>query len=155
MTGRRPLRFLLFVFEIPRLSLVLAAVAGSEGGAAASRAASFAAPHALFVLLAFFSWFDQDRYDSYRPLYVAGKLISAAALAVWVFMTVPAAFGTAGLNDLRDLLSTIAVAAVAAYDIITSVAVGFSVIGHRRKADAVQDLPELVVDELPDDVGGS
>jgi hypothetical protein len=52
-----------------------------------SRAASFAAPHARFVLLAFFSWFDQDRYDTYRPLYVAGKLISAAALAVWVFMT--------------------------------------------------------------------
>ena len=155
MTGRRPLRFLLFLLELPRLALILVAVAGSGAGAGSSRSAAIAAPHALFILMTLFSWFDPEEYDVYRPLYAAGKLVSAFALSFWLFRTVPERVGSAGLNDLRELISTIIFTAVAAYDIITGVVVGLSVIRPRRVEEEVRDLPPLVVDELPDDVGGS
>lgn len=155
MTGRRPLRFVLFALELPRLALILVAVAGSDSGAAASRAAAFAAPQSLFILLALFSWYDSDAYGAYRPLYAAGKLVSGFALSVWLLRSVSATIGAAGLNDVRDLISTIIVAAVAAYDIITGAVVGISTIRPRRYDEEVRDLPALVVDELPDDVGGS
>jgi len=155
MTGRRPLRFVLFLLEIPRLALILVAAAGSDPGAAASRSAAIAAPQALFVLMALFSWFDPEKYDAYRPLYAAGKLVSAFALSAWLFRTAPAAAGAAGLADFRELISTILVAAVALYDIITGVVAGVSAVRPRRVEEEIRDLPPLVVDELPDDAGGS
>jgi hypothetical protein len=155
MNGRRPSRFVLFALEIPRLFLVLVAVSGAGGGIPASRAAALASPHALFVLLALFSWFDPDKYDAYRPLFSVGKLISAVALGVWLGGAVPGAMNTARLNDARELFSLVAVVAVAAYDTVSGIVVGISALRSRAAEEKVQDLPALVVDELPDDVGGS
>jgi len=151
MTGRRALRFALFFLELPRLALVLAAASGAGGPSGAA----LAAPHALFVLLALFSWYDPDRYEAFRPLYAAGKLVSAVAVAAWLARALPAAASTLGVADSRSLAALAAGGALALYDAATGAVVGIAAMRFRAEASALSDLPELVVDELPDDSGGS
>ena len=43
----------------------------------------FAAPSALFPLMALFLWLDADRYRAYLPLFAAGKCIVIFTLLGW------------------------------------------------------------------------
>lgn len=45
--------------------------------------AALAAPTALFPLMALFIWLDIDRYNSFLPLYMAGKCIGIFAFLGW------------------------------------------------------------------------
>jgi hypothetical protein len=45
------------------------------------------APGALFPLMAFFIWFDTDRYKAYLPLFSAGKCICIFLLIGWLIST--------------------------------------------------------------------
>ena len=43
----------------------------------------YAAPGALFPLMALFIWLDTDRYRAYLPLFAAGKCIVVVSLLGW------------------------------------------------------------------------
>jgi hypothetical protein len=47
----------------------------------------YAAPCALFPLMALFVWLDVCRYRNYLPLFLAGKCVSIAALLVWFIVS--------------------------------------------------------------------
>jgi len=131
------------------------AVSGLGGSSRPSFAAAFAAPQSLFILLAMFSWLDPDPYDAYRPLFAAGKLISAVCLGVWMLVAIPSLVGTASLNEVRFFIALSAVAAVAVYDLLSGLLVALSLLYNRSPVEAAEDLPTLVVDEVADEVGGS
>ena len=44
----------------------------------------YAAPAALFPLMAFFILQDDSRYRNYLPLFMAGKFLSICTLTVWL-----------------------------------------------------------------------
>lgn len=143
------------MFEAARLALVLVAVSGLGGSSGPSCSTAFAAPQSLFLLLALFSWVDPDRYDAYRPLFAAGKFISAAALGLWLITSFPSLVRTLSINDLRFLTALAGAAVVAAYDLLSGALTAFSVFRTPAATDAAEDLPALVVDEVADEVGGS
>ena len=159
MTGRRPLRFILFAFEIPRIALVYVAVSGFPGSSGSSYAAAFATPQSLFLMMALFAWFDSDRYDAYRPLFAVGKLISAVTLGVWSIGSVQGLVGTASINELHSIIALAAAAAISVYDLLSGLLVSISVIRTRVSVESAGELPALVVDEVgdlvDDEAGGS
>ncbi len=151
MASRRPHRFVVFALEALRLALVLTAASVSDSGTAAA----FAAPNALFVLIALFVWLDPDRYDPFRALYAAGKLISAAALGMWLLRAFPDSVGMGLVADSDRLVAFASVAPVALYDLVGGFLSGLSFLRSKPETVPAETLPELVVDELPDDAGGS
>jgi hypothetical protein len=77
----RSLRAALFLYEGVRL-VVLAGVFSvwdPGGGRGAFPWLVFAAPNALFPLMALFIWRRFSRYGAYLPLYIAGKCVGLAA----------------------------------------------------------------------------
>jgi len=73
----------LFAYECFRI-LILALILilqGNEPGL--STRMIFAAPSALYPLMALFIWLDIDRYKVYLPLYIAGKCIGIFLFTLW------------------------------------------------------------------------
>jgi len=46
----------------------------------------YCAPAVLFPIMGFFLWLDKESYRPYLYLYSAGKIISLAALAAWLYI---------------------------------------------------------------------
>ncbi len=127
MGSRRSLRFLLFVFDALRLAAVVSVLSalrglfsGPVGGSFGVPAVAFAAPQALFPLMALFSWLDPVRYAPYPPLYAAGKAVSAAALAAWLIGSAEDAFLALGLGNTGVLLLAAVAALVLLYDLVSA-----------------------------------
>jgi hypothetical protein len=88
-----PLRMLLFVYEFFRLMVLLAvfAVLGPlyeiSGGGEFSNPlfpyVMYVVPNALFPLMTYFVWIRLFLYQSYIPLYIAGKTIALVAVIGW------------------------------------------------------------------------
>jgi hypothetical protein len=86
----RPIRAILFVYELFRLlilTVLLAVFSVSEGAVAGGifPYLVYAAPNALFPLMALFMWLRPGEYRHYLRLYMAGKVIAAAAFCGWGF----------------------------------------------------------------------
>jgi hypothetical protein len=82
----RPLRLALFFYECIRLFLILglwSLFLPLEGGAKSLPCLMYAAPNALFPLIALFMWRDLPVYRVYLGLYTAGKIIILAAFYAW------------------------------------------------------------------------
>ncbi|MDR1948296.1 MAG: hypothetical protein LBQ38_02785 [Spirochaetaceae bacterium] len=93
----RPLRLTLFIYDCIRLLLligfwvILLPFLGSEA-AEAGRAFPilvYAAPNALFPLMALFLWLRFPDHEAYLSLYAAGKVIAVAAGLGWLFLAMP------------------------------------------------------------------
>lgn len=88
---------MLFVCELFRLILLLSvlAVLGpsygiSGGGGLINRLfpyVVYVVPNALFPLMTYFLWIRLSLYQSYVPLYIAGKTIALVALMGWVIFS--------------------------------------------------------------------
>ena len=82
----RPLRLVLFFYECIRLFAVLGLLSfffPLEDGAKSFPCLMYAAPNALFLLIALFMWRDLPVYRVYLGLYTAGKIIILAAFYAW------------------------------------------------------------------------
>jgi hypothetical protein len=82
----RPLRVVLFVYELVRLFL-LTALASMLSPPLSFPWPVYAVPNALFPLMALFLLIHLPVYKVYLPLYLAGKLISLSALLGWFFFS--------------------------------------------------------------------
>lgn len=152
MTVRRPLLLVLFVLELPRLALILAALGGSSESAAA-----FAAPQALFALAAFFAWYEPDRYWPFVPLYAAGKAVSAVALGSWVFGAAPELLTAMNAAEPERLLGLAAAAYSCLFDAVSAALSTAAALSAAKKADRERrdSLPPLVIDDIPEETGGA
>ena len=78
----RLLKPALFIYECLRVIIIAAFMIYSPGGMAFPWLV-FAAPCALFPLMALFIWLDVCRYRVYLPLLSAGKIIGISSLLGW------------------------------------------------------------------------
>jgi hypothetical protein len=97
----RALRGILFFYELFRLLVLVVLFAVFSPLADAVKGAFFpylvyVAPNALFPLMALFIWLRQKDYRNYLPLYMAGKIITAAAFYGWGI----SALKSSGLENL-------------------------------------------------------
>ena len=77
----------LFIYECIRILILAIFVFFQPSDPAGFPRLIFAAPGALFPLMALFIWMDVSRYRTYLPLYMAGKCISLFSLVVWAFIS--------------------------------------------------------------------
>jgi hypothetical protein len=107
----RPLRAVLFFYELARLVLVVGAAAGfmaAEGNEPDKffPYLVYAVPNALFPLMALFLWFRLEAYQPYLPLYMAGKTIVVVSAVVWLvfsFRVIPELLYSGGIQTLMSL----------------------------------------------------
>ncbi|MDR0539903.1 MAG: hypothetical protein LBG74_05300 [Spirochaetaceae bacterium] len=98
--------FFLFVFECIRLGVGVKLLTGrvfTGSGIERLLGLVFAAPCALFPLLAFFFWFDSARYSLFKLPYIAGKAVCVfCTLAAFAFYLIDsgANMPDAGLSEL-------------------------------------------------------
>ena len=71
----------LFTYECIRILLLASYVVVQSANPVFSLSIVFAAPGAIFPLMALFLWLDISRYSVYLPLFAAGKSISIVLLA--------------------------------------------------------------------------
>ena len=81
-----------FLYECIRILFLTALTVSQFNELAAGTPANlpallYAAPGALFPLMALFIWLDTVRYRTYLPLFIAGKCIIIFTLAVWLTIT--------------------------------------------------------------------
>jgi hypothetical protein len=90
MEYTRPLRGILFVYELVRL-LVLIGIFLYHGPAGELFPwLAYLVPNALFPLMVLFFRIDGAAYGVYAPLYTAGKVVSVVTvLGWWVFSALP------------------------------------------------------------------
>jgi hypothetical protein len=91
----RPLRAVLFFYEALRLlalAVLWAAFSPMEGAAKGGvfPYLVYVTPNALFPLMTLFMWLRPGEYRNYLPLYMAGKVIAAAAFYGWGFFVLRA-----------------------------------------------------------------
>jgi hypothetical protein len=72
----KPLRLALFCYEVVRLVEILRNIPLSTGNDMFLRTLLWAAPNALFPLMALFLLLRPNTFSAYIPLHVAGKLIA-------------------------------------------------------------------------------
>lgn len=158
MTGRPFARFTFFLLELPRFAAVaalLSAFAAREGWPG-SIGAAFAAPQALFVLAALLFWVDPERYAAYRPLYAAGKAVSAFALGAGLGASLPTLAEAVAMADPSAVLAASVAVPVLAYDFAAAAIVAYSCLKAFLRAggtSAEDERPVLAVDEIPEDKG--
>jgi hypothetical protein len=90
MNVYRPLRAVLFFYEMLRLLALAALFALFSPLEGAVKGGVFpylvyVTPNALFPLMTLFMWLKPGDYRNYLPLYMAGKVIAAAAFYGWGF----------------------------------------------------------------------
>jgi hypothetical protein len=90
----KPLRVVLFVYELARLAVLTGIMGGLGLALTGSAGMAFpfpwlvcAVPNALFSLMAFFLWLDITRYRPYASLYTAGKIITVVTLVCWALLS--------------------------------------------------------------------
>ena len=87
----RPLRAVLFLYEVFRLLLLvvflfIAPLEGFESGAFFPYMVYLSA-NALFPLMTLFMWLRLEEYRNYIALYMAGKVIGVFAFYAWEFFS--------------------------------------------------------------------
>jgi hypothetical protein len=86
-TGRF-LRFGLFIYECFRVFPLMGVFITLQAHeSTATPWLIYAAPCALFPLMALFLWLDLTRYQNYLPLLLAGKCVSVTVLLVWFIIS--------------------------------------------------------------------
>jgi hypothetical protein len=78
----RLLKPALFIYECARI-IVVATYMVFQGNQAGFPVIAFAAPAAMFPLIALFIWLDCSHYKAYLPLFAVGKGLCLLSLLVW------------------------------------------------------------------------
>jgi hypothetical protein len=79
----RILKPALFIYECTRTFVLVCIFASLFYGTDAVSCLAFAAPGAIFPIMALFIWIDTTGFKVYIPLYTAGKCIGLFSLAIW------------------------------------------------------------------------
>jgi len=110
---RIPLYFICAGIELARyFSLVQAAGSFAAASPSAPQVLRLvASPNALFAVAFFFLGFDGDRYDSYRPLLIVGKLVVLFS----GIMALPRLFGLGGSPE-PSMAATFTILGIAVWD---------------------------------------
>jgi hypothetical protein len=168
MGSRRSLRFILFAFDALRLVAVVSVLSAfrslfsaAGSGSLGVSAIAFAAPQALFPLLLLFDWLDPVRYASYPPLYLAGKVISAAAIGTWLIGSAQDTFLAVGLGNTASVLLAAVAAAVLIYDLLSALLTGYLIRSDARLAEDAEEngtgdgekgaRPSIVIETVSED----
>ena len=77
----------LFLYECLRIPLLAAVLILRSERNDILISLVYAAPSALFPLMALFIWLDSKRYRAYLPLFAAGKCIGISTLLGWSIVT--------------------------------------------------------------------
>ncbi len=160
MRAKKPLYITLFIIDLLRLSALLTALSEYQNstmeiGSLSSYAIVYAAPQALFVLMAFFLWRSPQRYAAFLPLYTAGKVISAFSVGVWLLKTLPSAEIALGLGKIGVLLLLGVSALIVMFDLLTALFGLLLLHGQRGEiGEATANAPDLVVESLDDESVG-
>ncbi|MDR2159182.1 MAG: hypothetical protein LBP23_03835 [Treponema sp.] len=85
MNDMRPLRGILFVYELVRLLALMGIFTYYDPGGAPFPWLVYAVPNVLFPLTVLFLWIDGAAYGAYAPLYTAGKVVAAVTALGWFF----------------------------------------------------------------------
>jgi hypothetical protein len=108
MNVHRALRGILFLYELLRL-LILAVLFGVFSPLEGAVSSTFfpylvyVTPNALFPLITLFMWLRPVDYRNYLPLYMAGKVIAAAAFYGWSFFVLrPSGLENLMMTDLTE-----------------------------------------------------
>jgi hypothetical protein len=136
----RPLRGVLFIYELARLLLVVGAAAGFAGleGAGINHLFPYVVylvPNALFPLMTLFLWLRLDLYRPYLALYIAGKTITVISAAIWVVFSVRNILGSLYAGGM-DTLIILGIVCVLAFTALFSLLGGGFLWGKLRGADA-------------------
>jgi hypothetical protein len=86
----------LFIYDLIRLAVMVGLLQvflrGRENsGAGVFPYLPYAAPNALFPLMALFIWVDPETYRVYFPLYMAGKTVGIGAFIGWTLFSLNSA----------------------------------------------------------------
>ena len=124
----RVLKPAVFIYECIRILFLAIFIFFQPGDSPNLPRLIYAAPGALFPLMALFIWLDISRYRAYLPLFIAGKCIGIFTLAVWLIISPGiAAWGIGSLSMistgtairellLMDILALSAVILIKKYD---------------------------------------
>jgi hypothetical protein len=89
----RPLRLILFIFDLIRLlvmiSLLTLFVPMGSGDGKVFPYLFYAVPNGLFPLITLFLWLRLSYYQSYIALYMAGKILAVVAVFTWLVFSIP------------------------------------------------------------------
>jgi hypothetical protein len=97
----RPLRRVLFIYELFRLVLLIGIFAilvpwKETGGGGAFPYVAYMTANGLYPLMALFIWRDLKHYRKYLPLYGAGKVLGVFCFYVWGFFMLKSILGASG-----------------------------------------------------------
>ncbi|MDR0685148.1 MAG: hypothetical protein LBF83_08465 [Spirochaetaceae bacterium] len=115
------LRFITFLYDGSRFFLLFFLLAGTQFNTKDNYFASgllYAAPFALFPLMAFFLWLDNKRYRPFAWLYASGKAISICAIVVCVVSGIDGFIAEALLSDAKSIFTNLLVPFLALADFI-------------------------------------
>lgn len=160
MTHRRPLYLIFCILETARLALTVAALADTGmGPGASSPALPLAAAQALYPLMWLFLFLDENAYRNYRPLAMAGKVVSVAALGTWAATTYRAFLFSVSLSDYRMTFAFVSAAVAIVMDLAALLALALSGrdSGRRKGIAAVDEegiRPPTEVVDVADELHG-
>jgi hypothetical protein len=98
----RPLRWVVFLYELFRLGLLVgffAVLAPREEAGAVFPYVVYVTANGLYPLMALFIWRDLEQYRNYLPLYGAGKILGVFCFYLWGFFMVQSFFGGSGAEN--------------------------------------------------------
>ncbi len=92
MNNYRFSRLFLFLYDVVRLVLIVSTM--TQLGKLSLGKGSYpylvyTSPQALFPIMAWFVYFDAEKYAGYFPLNIAGKCVSILLTGIWVFNALP------------------------------------------------------------------
>jgi hypothetical protein len=87
MNNFKSLRAALFIYECIRLAVLVGIFMFLQPYGGTFPVLVYAAPNALFLLMAVFLLIDPERYDPYAPLYLAGKCICLFSIVLWFIVS--------------------------------------------------------------------
>ncbi|MDR2864641.1 MAG: hypothetical protein LBV68_03410 [Spirochaetaceae bacterium] len=81
----------------------------------------YAAPLAIFPLMAFFLWYDNLSYRPFAFLYIAGKTIGIVAVFIWIYVNKPLSglFPSFPFAASKDILLDIAIPVLSFIDLFS------------------------------------
>jgi hypothetical protein len=115
------LRFIIFLYDGVRFFLLFFLLAKTQLNVDDNYFVSgflYAAPLALFPLMAFFLWLDNKKYRPFAWLYASGKVISVCAIAVSVVSGIDSFITGALLSDAKTVFTNLLIPFLALADFI-------------------------------------
>ncbi|MDR2445508.1 MAG: hypothetical protein LBD44_06205 [Spirochaetaceae bacterium] len=115
------LRFIIFLYDSVRFFLLFFLLAKAQFNIQDNYFVSgflYAAPLALFPLMAFFLWLDNKKYRLFAWLYASGKVISVCAIVVSVVPGIDSFITVFLLSDTKKIFTNLLVPFFALADFI-------------------------------------